>query len=317
MFSNLDWEAIGLNLASHALRVLIILALVFVAIRFIKVLSDKLAVWLAWGRSENAEIKKRSQTLANFVRYSLIFVAVGIGGMMILKEFNVEIGPILASAGVVGLAVGFGAQNLVQDVISGFFILLEDQIRVGDVVNIKGKGGLVEKVGLRMIVLRDYDGTVHFIRNGQIDIISNSTKEFSNYVLDFRIPYGQDHAKVAAIMREVDEEMRADSAFAKDILKPLEINPIEQLGEHWMLVRGRTTTRALRQWDVGREFIRRIKVRLDAAGIPLAAPRQDVHLALSPESLKALAPESSRALSPARDSKDIRSAGAGDRPPAA
>lgn len=306
---DVDWENLALRMASNAARVLLIALLMFVAIYAVKKLTERLTILLAWGRSDDAEIKKRSTTLAGFVRYFLVFLVIAVGGMMILKEFNVEIRPILASAGVVGLAVGFGAQNLVQDIISGFFILLEDQIRVGDVVNIKGKGGLVEKVGLRMIVLRDFEGTVHYIRNGQIDIISNSTKEFSNYVLDFRIPYGQDFEKVAGILRAVDEEMRADSAWGKDIIKPLDVFPLEQLNENWMMVRGRTTTKPLRQWDVGREFLKRIKRRLDEAGVPLAAPRQELNLALAPETLAA--------LTPGRDSKGTRRADGGDRPPAA
>jgi small conductance mechanosensitive channel len=156
---------------------------------------------------------------------------------------------------------------------------MEDQIRVGDVVNVNGKGGLVERVGLRMIVLRDLDGSAHFIRNGKIDIVSNMTKSFGNYVIDLRIPYGQSVDRVTAIMKDVDDQMRADSRFGPDILKPLEIYGIEQLAESWMLVRGRTTTKPLRQWDVGREFVRRIYRRLEAEKIPLAGPRMKIESA--------------------------------------
>lgn len=293
MFENIDWELLALRAAGNTARVLLIIALVFAGIFAIKKLSDRLAILLAWGRSDDAEIKKRSNTLASFVQYFLVALVIAVGGMMILKEFNVEIRPILASAGVIGLAVGFGAQNLVQDVISGFFILLEDQIRVGDVVNIKGKGGLVEKVGLRMIVLRDLDGTVHYIRNGQIDIISNSTKEFSNYVIDIRVPYGHDPEKVLAIFRAVDEELRGDPKFGLDIVKAADVYGIEQLAENWILVRARTTTRPLRQWDVGREFMRRVKLRMDAEGIPMAGPRITVDL-----------PKLAQAASSSPESKD-------------
>jgi small conductance mechanosensitive channel len=306
MVWDIDLQQLGIRLAGNAMRVLLILALVFVAIYAIKRLADRLAILLAWGRSDDAEIKKRSNTLASFVRYALVFLVIATGGMMILKEFNVEIRPILASAGVVGLAVGFGAQNLVQDVISGFFILLEDQIRVGDVVNIKGKGGLVETVGLRMIVLRDLEGTVHYIRNGQIDIISNLTKEFSNYVFDLRIPYGQDHEKVFGVLRKVDEEMRADTKLGPDIIKPLEVFGVDQLNENWMIVKARTTTKALRQWEVGREFLKRIKMAFDANGISIASPRQEIKVELAASS-----------LTPVRDSKETRSTGADGRLPAA
>ncbi len=270
------------NLASNAAwngtLVIVILLLAAVAVFFIEKLSGKLSRLLTIGHSRDAEIQKRANTLAFFVRYLLIFVVVSLAGMMVLKQIGVDIGPILASAGVVGLAVGFGAQNLVQDIISGFFILVEDQIRVGDVVTIKGKGGLVEKVGLRMIILRDYDGSVHYIRNGQIDIVSNVSKQFGNYVIDWRIPYGENVERVVAIFRAVDEEMRKDPAFASDIIKPLEINGVEQFAESWMLVRGRATTKPLRQWDVGREYMRRIKARLDEAKIVLAVPRMNIEL---------------------------------------
>jgi small conductance mechanosensitive channel len=276
---NLDidwWRSLGVHAALNSVKLLIILAMMLAAVIVIRKFSARLGHLLAWRHSEDAEIKKRADTFASFIRYFLIFLAIGVGGMMLLKQIGVEIGPILASAGVVGLAVGFGAQNLVQDIISGFFILLEDQIRVGDVVNVNGKGGLVEKVGLRMIVLRDLDGSAHYIRNGKIDIVSNMTKGFGNYVIDLRIPYGENVERVLAILRNVDEGMRADARFSADILKPLEIYGIEQLAESWMLVRGRATTKPLRQWDVGREYLSRIHQQLTAENIPLAAPRMTV-----------------------------------------
>lgn len=278
MFRQIDWTGLGLRIAEGSTRLVIILLLEIVAIYFVERFSSRLSHLLTFRHSQDAEIQKRANTMAMFIRYFLIFVVVAIGGMMFLKQVGVDIGPILASAGVVGLAVGFGAQNLVQDIISGFFILVEDQIRVGDVVSIKGKGGLVEKVGLRMIMLRDLDGSLHYIRNGQIDIVSNMTKQFANYVLDVRVPYSADPEKVGAIIRAVDEEMRKDPKFGLDILQPADVYGVEQFAESWMLVRGRTTTKPLRQWDVGREFMRRIKLRMDAAGIPMAGPRTVVEL---------------------------------------
>jgi len=131
---------------------------------------------------------------------------------------------------------------------------------------------------LRMIILRDNDGSVHYIRNGQIDIVSNMSKQFGNFVLSWRIPYGQDPERVNAIFRGVDEEMRKDPRFGADIIKPLEISGVDQYTESWMLMTARTTTKPLRQWDVGREFMRRIKQRLDEAKIPLAAPRMQVDI---------------------------------------
>jgi moderate conductance mechanosensitive channel len=279
----MNWNAFWINFSYRGGLVILILTLAFVAVYFIEKLSGRMAKLLTIGHAQDAEIQKRANTLAAFSRYFMIFLVVGLAGMMMLKQVGVDIGPILASAGVVGLAVGFGAQNLVQDIISGFFILLEDQIRVGDVVNIKGKGGVVEKVGLRMVVLRDGDGSVHYIRNGQIDIVSNMSKQFGNYFIDWRIPYGVDPKRVTDIFVAVDEEMRKDATFGSDIIKPLDISGVEQFTESWMLVRGRTTTKPLRQWDVGREFMRRIKGRLDAAKIPVAGPRMQVELATPPQ----------------------------------
>jgi small conductance mechanosensitive channel len=285
------WRDLGVRAATNGMYIAIIAGLMLAAIFVIRKFSARLAHLLAWRHSENAEIKKRADTFASFIRYLLIFIVMSIGGMMLLKQIGVEIGPILASAGVVGLAVGFGAQNLVQDVISGFFMLLEDQIRVNDVVNVNGKGGLVEKVGLRMIVLRDYDGSAHYIRNGKIDIISNMTKGFGNYVIDVRVRYGEKIERITSILSQIDQEMRTSGPFAADILKPLEINGPEQLAESWLLIRARTTTKPLRQWDVGREFLRRIYARVQAEKIPLVGPRMSVELpklevpAISPEAV--------------------------------
>jgi small conductance mechanosensitive channel len=271
-------KTFGSSLIGSAGRAVLVLILIWVAILLINRFTGRFSKLLMWRHAGNAEIKKRAATLTSFLRYLLILIVVGIGGMMLLKNIGVDIGPILASAGVVGLAVGFGAQNLVQDIISGFFILLDDEIRVGDVVNIKGKGGLVERVGLRVVVLRDLDGSVHYIRNGQIDIVSNMTKDFGNYLIELRIPYGQNPDKVVEIFKSVDEEMRKDAHFGPDILKPLDIYGVEQLAESWMFMRARTTTKPLRQWDVGREYLRRVRVRLEAEKIPLAAPAMAVKL---------------------------------------
>ena len=275
----LPLELVYAWLLDSGAQILLTLVLMVVGIWLSQKLSVRLAALLMWKHGEDAEMKKRAQTLANFVKYFLSFIIIVTGGMMVLGKLGFEIRPILASAGVLGLAVGFGAQNLVQDVISGFFILLEDQIRVGDVVNLKGKGGLVEKVGLRMIVLRDFDGTVHYVRNGQIDIVSNLTKDFSCYVFDLRIPYGIDFEKVNAIFKAIDEEMRADPELGPLILKPLELYGVDRLDESWMIVRARVTTRPLQQWSVGRAMNGKITEHFKRHGLSFALPQR--HLTVS------------------------------------
>jgi moderate conductance mechanosensitive channel len=169
----------------------------------------------------------------------------------------------------VGLAVGFGAQSLVQDVIGGFFILLEDQIRVGDVVRVKDKGGLVECIGLRMITLRDFDGSVHYIRNGQIDIVTNMTKGYSNNVFDVQIGYRENVDEVMQILRDIDAELRADPQFKDLILAPIEVLGLDKFAESGVIIRARSKTRPIQQWNVGREFNRRLKRKFDERGIEI------------------------------------------------
>jgi len=166
-------------LATDGLAIVITLVMALVALRLAGVVASRLTAFIARGKTDS-ESEKRAQTLSEVIRWVLRLTIYIIAGMMVLDKFGVQIGPVIAAAGIVGLAVGFGAQTLVQDVISGFFILLEDQIRVGDVVNLNDKGGLVERITLRMIVLRDMSGNVHYVRNGQINVITNMTKDFSH-----------------------------------------------------------------------------------------------------------------------------------------
>ncbi len=196
--------------------------------------------------------------------------------MIILGEIGIQIGPILATAGIFGLAIGFGVQNLVQDVISGFFLLLEDQVRVGDVVQIAGKGGLVEKVGLRMIILRDLSGNAHYVRNGKVDIVTNMTKEYSRYVFDIGVAYREDVDEVMEVIKHVDEELRSDPQFRDLILEPIEILGVDAFADSAVAVRARTKTKPIQQWTVGREFNRRLKKRFDELGIEIPFPHQTV-----------------------------------------
>ena len=281
----IELDALYVWLFDVGYQILLTLVLMFAGIWLTQKLAVRLAAVLMWKHGEDVEMKKRANTLANFVKYFLIFIVVVTGGMMILGIFGLEIRPILASAGVVGLAVGFGAQNLVQDVISGFFILLEDQIRVGDVVNIKGKGGFVEKVGLRLIVLRDFDGSVHFIRNGQIDIVSNLTKDFSCYVFDLRIPYGSDVTKINAIFKQVDEEIRADATLGPALLKPLELFGVDRLDESWLIVRARASTKPLQQWNVGRAINGKLAEQFQKHGITFAHQTRNLIISSFPGEL--------------------------------
>jgi len=226
----------------------------------------------------SVETQKRAQTLGSVVSHAVNGVIMIVAGLMILEKLGIDIGPVLAAAGVLGLAVGFGAQDLVRDVISGFFILLEDQIRVGDVVELGDKGGAVEKVNLRMVILRDLSGNVHYIRNGHIDTVTNKTKEYSRYVFDVGVAYREDVDEVIAVMKEVDQEMRNDPLYAQNILEPLEILGLNEFGDSAVVVRARNKTAPGTQWSIGREFNRRLKKVFDARDIEIPFPHVTLYM---------------------------------------
>ena len=228
-------------------------------------------------RKEDVEYQKRTDTLKSVVRYLVSTVLFAVATMMILGQLGIEIGPILAAAGVVGLAVGFGAQNLVKDVLGGFFILLEDQIRVGDVVSIVGQSGLVEQISLRLVTLRDLAGNVHYIRNGNIDVVTNMTKEYSRYVFEVGVAYREDADEVMGVLAKIDEELRADPAFSDDIIAPLEILGVDAFADSAVIIKARTTTKPIQQWRIGREFNRRMKRRFDELGIEIPFPHVTIY----------------------------------------
>jgi small-conductance mechanosensitive channel len=259
-------------------RVVLILVLMVVGIKFARVAAHRLFGFVSRYRKMDDEYRKRADTLSRIIAYLLGAVVVVLAVLMILTELKIPIGPILASAGIAGLAVGFGAQHLVQDVISGFFILLDDQIRVGDVVQIADKGGLVEQVNLRIVVLRDLAGNVHYIRNGQINVVTNMTKEYSRYVFDVGVAYRENVDEVIEVLRQVDEGLRNDPAFGPDILEPIEILGLDQFADSAVIVKARTKTRPIKQWAVAREFNRRLKKVFDARGIEIPFPHMTLYM---------------------------------------
>jgi small conductance mechanosensitive channel len=181
----MDWQhylsILKVWAVTHGLKIVGVVLAAFVAIKIIDTIIKRFARLLDKRHQDDPEYQKRTQTLSAVFHYTANITITVVAGMIVLRESGIDIGPILAAAGVVGLAIGFGAQSLVKDVISGFFILMEDQIRVGDVVEISGRSGVVEQVTLRMVVLRDLHGNVHYVTNGQIDTVTNMTKDFSRY----------------------------------------------------------------------------------------------------------------------------------------
>lgn len=265
-------------LVTSGLQIVLILVMMLIALKVGAIVSARLIKLLTKSKDDDIEMQKRADTLSSIVRYVFNVLVFLMAGMMILKEIGIEIGPIMATAGVAGLAIGFGAQKLVEDVISGFFILLEDQIRVGDVVQIADKGGLVERVTLRMVILRDLAGSVHYIRNGQIGVVTNMTKEFSYYVFDIGVAYREDVDEVIGVIKDVDEDLRNDPDYKNDILCPIEILGLDKFGDSAVIVKARTKTRPIKQWYVGREFNKRLKKKFDEKNIEIPFPHVTLYM---------------------------------------
>ncbi len=264
-------------LLSSGIRIAFILLLMFIFLRAASILSKQLCPLIGKCK-DDPEFQKRSNTLSSIVRHILIITIIIVAAMMILRQLGIEIGPILAAAGIVGLAVGFGAQSLVKDLISGFFILLEDQFRVGDVIQIGDKGGLVERFNLKTTILRDLAGNVHYIPNGQIDAVTNMTKEYSRYVFEIGVAYREDVEEVIEVMKEVDEELRNDPEFKDDIISPIEILGLDKFADSALIIKARTTTKPIKQWRVGREFNLRLKKKFDQRNIEIPFPHVTLYL---------------------------------------
>ncbi|MFW5734316.1 MAG: mechanosensitive ion channel family protein [Oceanidesulfovibrio sp.] len=269
------WEQSMAWIVSGGLRILLILILLIITLKVMGVITRR--GFKRLGKNRDTEYLKRVDTMRGIISFTLKVALLIVALLMILGEVGIELGPILAAAGVIGLAVSFGAQNLVQDVISGFFLLLEDQVRVGDVVQTVGKAGVVERITLRLIVLRDLSGNVHFIRNGNIDVITNMTKDFSYYVFDVGVAYREDVDEVIEAIKEVDEDMRADAGFNAEILAPIEILGLDKFGDSAVVVRARTRTKPGSQWTIGREFNKRLKKTFDDKGIEIPFPHMTIY----------------------------------------
>jgi small conductance mechanosensitive channel len=219
----------------------------------------------------------RARTLLPLMRKALLMVLSIIVALIVLSELGVHIGPLLAGAGIIGLAVGFGAQKLVQDIITGVFILLEDAVAVGDVVQVAGIGGLVEDMSIRSIRLRDLSGNVHTIPFSSVDTVTNMTKGYSYYLIDIGVAYREDTDQVAAVCRTIVEDMRSEPEFGQEILEPLDVLGVDQFADSAVIIKARIKTRPIKQWSVGREFNRRMKKRFDELGIEIPFPHRTLY----------------------------------------
>lgn len=223
------------------------------------------------------ERAKRARTVGSLVRNVLTAIVLSLAGLTILRELGVDIMPVVTGAGILGLAVGFGAQTLVRDAISGFFLIFENHLRVGDVAEIEGTGGIVEAIHLRTTVLRDLEGTVHVFPNGSFGRFSNRTKEFSYYVIDVGVAYKEDTDRVADVLRDVGDDLLRDERYRSNILAPLEVLGVDAFADSQVTIKVRIKTVPLKQWEVGRELRRRIKRAFDRHGIEIPFPHLSVY----------------------------------------
>jgi small conductance mechanosensitive channel len=224
------------------------------------------------------EAEERAKTLFQILWHILRVTIWVMAIIMVLGQLGLQVGPILAGVGIMGLAVGFGAQSLVKDVINGFFLMLENHYSVGDVVRTAGVAGRVEAVTLRVTTLRDLQGRVHVIPNGQIETLSNYTKQWSRAVLDIGVAYKEDVDEVIEVLKEVGEELRKDEQFKAFITEPMNILGVEDLGDSEVTIRMFFTTQPLKQWDVSREFRRRVKKAFDEKGIEIPFPHRTIYM---------------------------------------
>jgi small conductance mechanosensitive channel len=274
--------ATGTAAAQAGFRILLALLAGFLLVRLLRAAMRRLEDVLVRA-GEKTELvpgatRKRVATLTGLL-LTLSLVAVwAVVVVICLDQVGLDVTPILAGAGIVGLAVGFGAQNLVRDVISGFFLVLENQVRVGDVAVVNGTGGLVEAITFRTIVLRDLAGAVHVFPNGGITTLANMTKGWSGYVVDVGVAYKEDTDRVVQIMREVAEDLRKDPRLGSWILEPVEVFGVDDFKESEVTIKARLKTVPMQQWEVGREYRRRLKKAFDRQGIEIPFPHRSLYM---------------------------------------
>jgi small-conductance mechanosensitive channel len=273
---------LGMEITQSSVRILLIILAAYIGVKFLRVALERLEAFLVRA-SAGADIvpgagAKRIRTLMSV----LWTVAVGLIWFVVvlttLGQIGINLAPVLAGAGVVGLAVGFGAQSLVKDLVSGFFLILENQVRVGDVAVVNGTGGLVEAITFRTVVLRDLSAVVHVFPNGSISTLANLTKEWSAYVIDVGVAYKEDTDQVIDVMKSVAAEMQEDPTYASAMLEPIEVFGVDDFADSAVTIKARLKTMPLQQWNVGREYRRRLKKAFDAQGIEIPFPHRTLYM---------------------------------------
>jgi len=266
-----------LQLSQTLLHILLILVLAWILLKLSQKAVIMLKTYLSARASNSLEEIKRVDTLSQVFHYITSVAISVVAGMVILSEMGISIAPILATAGVLGIAVGFGAQSLIKDYFTGFFLLLENQIRQGDVIEAGGKSGMVEEVTLRYVRMRDYDGNVHFVPNGNITTVTNMSRGFAYAVINIGVAYREDTDEVMEIMRQVGAEMREDTSMSRKILEPMDMAGVEKWDDSAVIIRCRFKVQPLEQSGVRREYLRRLKHAFDKHGIEIPFPHMTIY----------------------------------------
>ncbi len=263
----------------HNKWVIMIINLIFfyLVIKVCNFIIDKFANKII-ERKDDFEYKKQLITLKSIVKSIVDTIIIIFAIMFVLNALGIDIRPILTAAGVLGVAVGFGAKRFFEDIITGLSLILEGQIRVGDYIEVSGHEGVVEKIDIKLIKLRDLKGRVHYIRNGMVDTVINYTREFSYYVFDLGISYSENVERVINVLKEIDEDFRQNSDFKNDILEPIEIFGLDKFDDSAIIIKFRVKTKPIKQWAVGRAYNNAIKKRFDELGIEFPFPQTTVHL---------------------------------------
>jgi moderate conductance mechanosensitive channel len=275
------------TLARNGARVVGIWVLAWLAYRVVRLAAARIEAAADDGDDSITTLReRRGKTISQLLR-SVGRIAVVVVALLLTFNVFIDIGPILAGAGILGLAVSFGAQSLVKDVISGFFILFENQFAIGDVVEAAGKSGVVEKMSLRVVVLRDLKGVMHVIPNSEIKVVSNMTRGWSRAVVDVGVAYGEDVDRALAIVRDEAARFSADKDWQAQLDGPLEVPGVEALGDSAVVIRSLIKTQPGSQWNAAREYRRRIKLRFDREHIEIPYPQRKVHVHVDDSALDA------------------------------
>jgi len=268
----------GETLVRASVRILGIWLLAWLAYRVVALAARRIELEVDDGDDSVTTLReRRGQTISQLLRSVVRLLVISIALLLTFNVF-IDIGPILAGAGILGLAVSFGAQSLVKDFLQGFFILFENQFAIGDVIEAGGKSGTVEKMTLRVVILRDIKGTIHIVPNSAITVVSNMTRGWSRAVVDVGITYEEDVDRALAVLRDEAAQFSTDKMWGAQLDGPLEVPGIESLGDSAVVIRTLIKTQPGSQWATAREYRRRLKKRLDREGMSIPYPQRKVHV---------------------------------------